>query len=169
VKMHIGQPEREVLVLMYDYYDFENPPYMASRQRLIARIAVGGTSLSHQPCQAWHGYMLTNAHREEVEVGDDGHASPPPPGPPPQRRRRAPLLLSLKLLKPFLLPSIENIHATILPLTSTTRTHLIHTCEYMLHTTGIYHSPPFNTHPSSTHPLTHTLQVPPLPFDLAQE
>jgi hypothetical protein len=40
-------------------------------------------------CRAWHGYMVTNAHRVEVEVGSDGHASAPPPGPPPLRRRWA--------------------------------------------------------------------------------
>jgi hypothetical protein len=37
-------------------------------------------SLSLLPCQVWHGYMVTNAHRVEVEVGADGHASAPPSG-----------------------------------------------------------------------------------------
>jgi hypothetical protein len=54
---------------------------MASRQLLIPRIAVAGTSFSPLPCQAWHGYGVTSAHRVEVEVGTDGHASSPPSGP----------------------------------------------------------------------------------------
>jgi hypothetical protein len=70
---------------------FQNPPYMASRELLIPRIATVGTSFNPLPCQAWHGYGVTNAHREEVEVGADGHANAPPPGPPPPRRRRAPI------------------------------------------------------------------------------
>jgi hypothetical protein len=48
---------------------------MASRQLLIPRTAAVGTSFSPLPCQAWHGYGVTNAHRVEVEVGADGHAS----------------------------------------------------------------------------------------------
>jgi hypothetical protein len=47
---------------------FQNPPYMASRQLLIPRIATVGTSFSPLPCQAWHGYGVTSAHRVEVEV-----------------------------------------------------------------------------------------------------
>jgi hypothetical protein len=54
---------------------FQNPPYMASRQLLIPRIAAAGTSFSPLPCKAWHGYGVTNAHRVEVEVGADGLAS----------------------------------------------------------------------------------------------
>jgi hypothetical protein len=53
---------------------------MASRQLLIPRIAAVGTSFSPLPCQAWHGYGVTNAHHVEVEVGADGHASAPPSG-----------------------------------------------------------------------------------------
>jgi hypothetical protein len=56
---------------------FQNPPYWASRQLLIPRIAAVGTSFNTLPCKAWHGYMVTNAHRVEVEVGADGHASAP--------------------------------------------------------------------------------------------
>jgi hypothetical protein len=37
-----------------------------SRQLLIPRIAAAGTSFNLLPCQAWHGYMDTNAHRVEV-------------------------------------------------------------------------------------------------------
>jgi hypothetical protein len=59
---------------------FQNPPYRASRQLLIPRIVIVGTSFSPLPCQAWHGYRVTNAHRVEVEVGADGHASAPPSG-----------------------------------------------------------------------------------------
>jgi hypothetical protein len=59
---------------------FQNLPYMASRQLLIPRIATVGTSFSPLPCQAWHGYGVTNAHRVEVEVGADGPASAPPSG-----------------------------------------------------------------------------------------
>jgi hypothetical protein len=53
---------------------------MASRLVLITRIAAVGTSFNPLPCQAWHGYMITSAHRVEVEVGADGHASAPSPG-----------------------------------------------------------------------------------------
>ena len=60
-----------------DIMVFQNPPYMASGQLLIPRIAAVGTSFSPLPCQAWHGYMATSAHRVEVEVGADGHASAP--------------------------------------------------------------------------------------------
>jgi hypothetical protein len=56
---------------------FQNPPYMASRQLLIPRIATVGTSFSPLPCQAWHGNGVTNAHRVEVEVGADGPANAP--------------------------------------------------------------------------------------------
>jgi hypothetical protein len=59
---------------------FQNPPYMASRLMLILRIAAVGTSFSPLPCQAWHGYGATSAHRVEVEVGADGPASAPPYG-----------------------------------------------------------------------------------------
>jgi hypothetical protein len=77
-------------VLVYGYDAFPKPPYMASRQLLIPRIVAVGTSFSLLPCQAWHGYGVTNAHRVEVEGGPSGPASAPPPGPPPLRRRRAP-------------------------------------------------------------------------------
>jgi hypothetical protein len=53
---------------------------MASQILLIARIAAAGSSFSPLPCKAWHGYMVTIAHRVEEEVGADGHASPPPCG-----------------------------------------------------------------------------------------
>jgi hypothetical protein len=53
---------------------------MASRQLMIPRIAATGTSFSPLPCQAWHGYGVTSAHRVEVEVGADGSASAPPSG-----------------------------------------------------------------------------------------
>jgi hypothetical protein len=56
---------------------FQNPQYRASRQLLITRIAAVGTSFSPLPCQAWHGYTVTSAHRVEVEVGADGLASAP--------------------------------------------------------------------------------------------
>jgi hypothetical protein len=64
-------------VLVFGYHFFPNPPYMASRQVLIPRIVAADTSFSPLPCQAWHGYMVTNAHRVEVEVGADGPASAP--------------------------------------------------------------------------------------------
>ena len=63
-----------------DIMFFQNPPYKASRQLLIPRIAAVGTSLSPLPCQTWHSYMVTSAHRVEVEVGADGHASASPSG-----------------------------------------------------------------------------------------
>jgi hypothetical protein len=63
---------------MYGHCDFQNPPQMASRKLLIARIAGAGTSFSSLQCRAWHGLRITNAHRVEAEVGTDGHASAPP-------------------------------------------------------------------------------------------
>jgi hypothetical protein len=78
-------------VLVYGYYDFQNPPaYMDTRHLLLKRIAAAGTSFSFLPYQAWHGCGVTSARRVEVEVGADGLVSAPPPGPPPRRRRRAP-------------------------------------------------------------------------------
>jgi hypothetical protein len=65
-------------LLVHGYYDFQNPPYMASRQLLITQIAAASTSFRPLPCQAWHGYRVTNAHCVEVEVGADGHVSAPP-------------------------------------------------------------------------------------------
>jgi hypothetical protein len=59
---------------------FQNPPYRASRQLLIPRIAVVGTSFSPLPCHAWHGYKVNSAHHVEVEVGADGPANAPPSG-----------------------------------------------------------------------------------------
>jgi hypothetical protein len=74
-------------VPVYGCYDFQNPPYMASRYMLNARIAAAGTSFTPLPCHAWHGYGVTSAYRVEVEVGADGHASATPSGtsaaPPP--------------------------------------------------------------------------------------
>jgi hypothetical protein len=55
LKKHIGQSEREMHVPVYGYSVFQNPPYMASRQLLIPRIAVVGISFSPLTCQAWHG------------------------------------------------------------------------------------------------------------------
>jgi homogentisate 1,2-dioxygenase len=72
---HNGQAEREILVPVYGYHDFQNPSYMVSRHLLVARIAATGTAFSPLPCKAWHGYMVTIAHRVEVEVGVDGPAS----------------------------------------------------------------------------------------------
>jgi hypothetical protein len=56
---------------------FQNPPYKASRQQLIPRIATVGTSFSLLPC---HGYRVTSAYRVEVEVGADGPANATPSG-----------------------------------------------------------------------------------------
>jgi hypothetical protein len=53
---------------------------MASRQILITQNAATDTSLCPLPYQAWHGYIITSAHRVEVEVGADGHASALPSG-----------------------------------------------------------------------------------------
>ena len=60
-----------------DIMFFQNPPYRASRQLLIPRIAVVGTSFRPMPCQASHGYMVTSVHLVEVEVGADGPTSAP--------------------------------------------------------------------------------------------
>jgi hypothetical protein len=57
-----------------DIMFFQNLPYRASRQLLIPWIAAVGTSFSPLPCQAWHGYGVTSAHRVEVD------ASAPPTG-----------------------------------------------------------------------------------------
>jgi hypothetical protein len=65
-----------------DIMFFQNPPYRASRQLLVTRVADVGTSFSPLPCQARHGYKVTNAHRVEVEVGADGPASAPLSGAP---------------------------------------------------------------------------------------
>jgi hypothetical protein len=51
LKKLIGLAEREIGVLVYGYYVFQNPPYMASRQLLILWIAAVGTSFSPLPCQ----------------------------------------------------------------------------------------------------------------------
>jgi hypothetical protein len=61
---------------------------MASRHLLIPRIVAAGTSFSPLPCQAWHGFMVTSAHRVEVAVGADGYASAPPSGAAAARRPR---------------------------------------------------------------------------------
>jgi hypothetical protein len=63
-----------------DIMFFQSPPYMASRQLMIPRIAIVVISLSPLPCQAYHGYGVTGAHRVEVEVGAYGLASAPPSG-----------------------------------------------------------------------------------------
>jgi hypothetical protein len=76
----IGLAERQIFVPVHGYYIFQNPPYTASRQLLIPWIAAVGTSFSPLPCQAWHGYGVTIAHRVGVEVGADGPASEPPSG-----------------------------------------------------------------------------------------
>jgi hypothetical protein len=59
---------------------FQNPPYKASRQLMIPRIAIVDSSFSPLPCQAKHNYGVTSAHRVEVEVGADGLARAPPSG-----------------------------------------------------------------------------------------
>jgi hypothetical protein len=41
---HIGLAEHDILVLEYGYYDFQNPPYMASPQLLITRIGAASSS-----------------------------------------------------------------------------------------------------------------------------
>jgi hypothetical protein len=53
---------------------------MASRQLLIPRIVAAGTLLSPLPYHTCHGYMITSAHRVEVEVFADGPASAPHSG-----------------------------------------------------------------------------------------
>jgi hypothetical protein len=55
-KKHIGLLEREISLLEYGYYDFQNPPYMALRQQLITWMAATGTSFSPLPAyRARHG------------------------------------------------------------------------------------------------------------------
>jgi hypothetical protein len=60
------------------YYDFQNPPYIASRQLVITQIATAGSSFSTPPCQVWHDYMVISAHRVKVDVGADMLAREPP-------------------------------------------------------------------------------------------
>jgi hypothetical protein len=78
LKKHIGQAEREIPLLVYGYYVFQNPPYKASRQLLIPRIAAIGTSISPLPCQAWHGYGVTCACNGP-RTASHGKGEPPSP------------------------------------------------------------------------------------------
>jgi hypothetical protein len=86
-------------VLEWGYYVFQNPPYMASRQLMITRIAASGTSFSPLPSQASHGYMVTITYLVEVKVGSNGHASAHPPGLPPLRRQRASCMDKYSLMR----------------------------------------------------------------------
>ena len=66
---------------VYGYYVFPKPsvhgfPTVANPADQSCRY----TSFIPLPCQAWHDYGVTNAHRVEVEVGADEHASAPPSG-----------------------------------------------------------------------------------------
>jgi hypothetical protein len=71
----MGLAEREILMLEYGYYNFLNPPCMASGYMLVSRIAAYGTSCSPRPCHAWQKYTVTIAHRVEVKADPDGLAS----------------------------------------------------------------------------------------------
>jgi hypothetical protein len=51
-RKHVVQSERGILALVYGYCDFQIPPYMASQQLSIARIAAPRASFSSLPCQA---------------------------------------------------------------------------------------------------------------------
>jgi hypothetical protein len=55
--------KREIVVMGYGDYDFQNPPCIAFRQLLITLIAAADTSFRPQACQTRHYYMVTNAHR----------------------------------------------------------------------------------------------------------
>jgi hypothetical protein len=48
----IGRPEREILVLMYGYYVFQNLPYKVYRQVLIL-LAGGTTSIHLRSWEQW--------------------------------------------------------------------------------------------------------------------
>jgi hypothetical protein len=73
---NIGLAERDILVLEACIKCLGSPPYMAPRLLPIALITNAGfTPLSPQPCQASHGYRVTNAHHEEVRVSADLHSS----------------------------------------------------------------------------------------------
>jgi hypothetical protein len=67
-------------VPVYGYYVFPKSSVQGFPTAVIPRIAAVGTSFSPLPCQAWHGYGVTSAHRVEVEVGADEPASAPPSG-----------------------------------------------------------------------------------------
>jgi hypothetical protein len=82
-RKHVGLPEqREIMVLEGYINHLKNPTVHTiwlSRQVLILRIAIAGfTPPNSQPCHARHGYKVTNAHYEEVEVSADGPACAPP-------------------------------------------------------------------------------------------
>jgi hypothetical protein len=81
-------------VLVYGYYDFPKPSVHGFPTAIDPAYRTAGISFSPLPCQAWHAYMVTSAHREEVEEGADGHASAPPSGAvaaaPPAGRRAPP-------------------------------------------------------------------------------
>jgi hypothetical protein len=68
-------------VPVYGYYVIPKPSVpgfpIPGFPMLIPGIAAVGTLFSPLPCHAWHGYMVTDAHRVEVEVGADGPASSP--------------------------------------------------------------------------------------------
>jgi hypothetical protein len=67
-------------VLLYEYYAFSKPSVQGFPTTADPAIAAVGTSFSHLPCQASHGYGVINAHRVEIEVVADGPASAPPSG-----------------------------------------------------------------------------------------
>jgi hypothetical protein len=62
-------------VPVYGYYVFPKPSVPGFPTAADPADRAVGTSFSPLPCQAWHGYMVTSAHRVEVEVGANGPAS----------------------------------------------------------------------------------------------
>jgi hypothetical protein len=65
----------QVTLKSHPYSSF---PYSSSSVELIRVLQPPDfTPPSSQPCQAWHGYRVTNAHHVEVGVSADGHASAP--------------------------------------------------------------------------------------------
>jgi hypothetical protein len=79
----IGKTEREILTFVYKWY-FQK----LSVPKLLDNCRSRGSKLrvltlpSLQPCDAYDGYRVINAHRVEVGVSAGGPASAPPPGPP---------------------------------------------------------------------------------------
>jgi hypothetical protein len=63
---HIGRAEREILVpVLHRNYVFKSPLYMAFPTAPDPADRASGP-LSPLPCQAWHGYGVSNAHHGEV-------------------------------------------------------------------------------------------------------
>jgi hypothetical protein len=73
-KKPIGRPEREIVVLKYGYYNYQN------RHTWLPKSGLSHRPQLHVPYLGRQGYMVTSAYAAEVEVGADGYPSEPPSG-----------------------------------------------------------------------------------------